>query len=415
MKQVVVIGGGAAGMMAAIAAADAGARVSLYEKNEKLGKKIYITGKGRCNLTNDADAETFFDNIVRNPRFLYSAFHQFQNYDLMEKITAWGLPVKVERGGRVFPQSDKSSDVIRILEKRLKSLGVAIHLRQPVKELLFEEDRCVGIRLKTGCAVPADRVIVCTGGLSYPTTGSTGDGYLLGQQGGHTITEQTPGLVPLNIKESFCKELQGLALKNVSVTMTSGKKELYSGFGEMLFTHFGVSGPLILSASSYLREAKEQPVMLHIDLKPALSEKQLDLRLQREFELFHGKLFKNALVHLFPSSLIPVMVRISGIPGEKKVSQLSREDRETLIRQVKDFTLTVEGTRDYHEAIITQGGISVKEINPRTMESKKKKGLYFAGEVLDMDALTGGFNLQIAFTTGWVSGRAAALEEPSLN
>ena len=407
MTRVIVVGGGAAGMMAAIAAAEAGAAVTLYEKNEKLGKKLYITGKGRCNVTNCSDMETVFGNIVRNPRFLYSSFHQCQNYDVMNLFAEWGLALKVERGERVFPESDKSSDVIRALQRQLQKRNVRICLQQEIKGLYRENGRCSGVVTAENQCVKADAVIVCTGGLSYPSTGSTGDGYRFAAEAGHTIEKQTPGLVPLNVQESWCRQMQGLALKNVSLSVCAGPKEIYSGFGEMLFTHFGISGPLVLSASSYLRDAGTGGVTAHIDLKPALSERQLDDRLLREFEQFHGKQFKNALVHLFPSGLIPVMVEYSGIPGEKKVSELTRADRECLIGKMKNFVLHVTGPREYREAIITQGGVSTKEVNPSTMESKCLRGLYFAGEVLDVDALTGGFNLQIAWSTGWAAGNAA--------
>lgn len=415
MGNVIIVGGGAAGMMAAIAAAEEGQKVTLLEQNEKLGKKVFITGKGRCNVTNSADQETVFANIVRNARFLYSSYYQCQNYDVMDWFAKWGLELKVERGERVFPVSDKSSDVIRTLERQMSRLGVQVRLHQHVERLIVENDRCVGVLVRSTknaqsspTEMRGDAVIVCTGGISYPSTGSTGDGYRLGEQVGHTIVDQTPGLVPLNIKEQFCKDMQGLALKNVTLTLYDGKKELYQGFGEMLFTHFGVSGPLVLSASSYLRNAKTKDLEISIDLKPALSRQQLELRLQREFEQFHSKQFKNALVHLFPSSLIPVMVEVSEISPDKKVAEISREERDNLITKMKDFRLHVIGPRGYQEAIITQGGIATKEIAPASMESKKMPGLYFAGEVLDLDALTGGFNLQIAWSTGWAAGKAAA-------
>lgn len=415
MGNVIIVGGGAAGMMAAIAAAEEGQKVTLLEQNEKLGKKVFITGKGRCNVTNSADQETVFANIVRNARFLYSSYYQCQNYDVMDWFAKWGMELKVERGERVFPASDKSSDVIRTLERQMSRLGVQVRLHQRVERLILEEGSCTGVvvrSVKMASAQPvelrADAVIVCTGGISYPSTGSTGDGYRFGEQAGHTVIPQTPGLVPLNIKEQFCKDMQGLALKNVTLTLYDGKKELYQGFGEMLFTHFGISGPLVLSASSYLRNAKTKELEVSIDLKPALSRQQLELRLQREFEQFHSKQFKNALVHLFPSSLIPVMVEVSGISPDKKVAEISREERDNLITKMKDFRLHVIGPRSYQEAIITQGGIATKEIAPASMESKKTPGLYFAGEVLDLDAMTGGFNLQIAWSTGWAAGKAAA-------
>lgn len=423
MSRVVIIGGGAAGMMAGIAAAGAGHQVRIYEKNEKLGKKIYITGKGRCNLTNACDTEELFGNVVHNPKFLYSSFYAFTNYDIIGLMEQNGCPVKTERGGRVFPVSDKSSDVIRALSLKLRDLGVEVCLHQEVEELLTEpeddgseggkaltevQSRVTGIRLKKGRReIPADAVIVATGGLSYPTTGSTGDGYRFAEKQGHTVTELSPALVPFEVKEPVVKELQGLSLRNISAKILKGNKVLYEEFGEMLFTHFGVSGPVLLSASSYVAaKLKREPLTLSIDLKPALSEEQLDARVLRDFEEIKNKQYKNALVHLLPSKLMPVIVERSGISPEKKVNEITREERHRIVEAVKDFRLTVIGLRGYKEAIITQGGVSVKEVNPSTMESKLVKGLYFAGEVLDLDAVTGGFNLQIAWSTGYLAGNS---------
>lgn len=393
-------------MMAAIAAAGCGHRVRIYEKNEKLGKKIFITGKGRCNLTNACDTEELFGSVVHNPKFLYSSFYAFTNFDLMDLMEGCGCPVKTERGNRVFPVSDKSSDVIRALTEKLRKLGVEVLLHEEVAGLLAEDGAVTGIRLKKGGRkVAADAVIVATGGLSYPTTGSTGDGYRFAKEQGHTVTELSPALVPFETKEAVGKELQGLSLRNINARILKGSKILYEEFGEMLFTHFGVSGPVLLSASSFVAETlKKEPLTLSVDLKPALSTEQLDARLLRDFEEVKNKQFKNALIHLLPTKLVPVIVARSGIDPEKKVNEITRQERQQIIGQMKDFRLTLTGLRDYKEAIITQGGISVREVNPSTMESKKIKNLYFAGEVLDLDAVTGGFNLQIAWSTGYLAG-----------
>ena len=412
MKTVIIVGGGAAGMLAGIAAARNGGTVHIFEKNEKLGKKVFITGKGRCNVTNACDTEDLFRNVVTNSKFLYSSFYGFNNFDMMALLEEAGCPLKTERGNRVFPVSDKSSDVIKALSGMLGRLGAEVHLHSEVKALLLEDGRCRGILLKKGGAetkVYGDAVIVACGGLSYPTTGSTGDGYRFAGAAGHTVTELSPALVPFVVKEPVVKELQGLSLKNIEAVVMRGKKVIYREFGEMLFTHYGVSGPVLLSASSYaVKELKKGPLSLVIDLKPALSEEQLDARLLREFEGTLNKQFKNALVHLFPSKLVPVMVERSGISPEKKVNEITREERKQIIQATKSFTVTITGLRDYNEAIITQGGVSVKEVNPSTMESKLVSGLYFAGEVLDLDAVTGGFNLQIAWSTAWTAGSEAA-------
>ena len=415
MKQVIVIGGGAAGMMAAIAAAGQGAKVTLFEKNEKTGKKIFITGKGRCNLTNACDPETFFDNVISNPKFLYSAFYQMDNRMIMDFFEKTGCMLKEERGARIFPVSDHSSDVIAALNREMNRLHVNVRLHTAVKEILWKETeegkRINGVRLDDGKAEYADSVIVSTGGKSYELTGSTGDGYRFAEKAGHTIKEIKPALVPFTVKEEWCKAMQGLSLKNVSVLIKAEKKKIYEGFGEMLFTHFGVSGPLILSASSsYVKKYRGNQVSLFIDLKPALTVEQLDKRLLRDFEENKNKQFKNSLEGLLPSKMIPVMVELSGITPEKKVNEITREERNRLVLLLKNLELTVTGTRGFQEAIVTQGGVHVKEINPATMESKLVKGLYFAGEVLDLDALTGGFNLQIAWSTGYLAGISAADE-----
>ena len=403
-------------MMAAISAAEKGNRVELYEKNEKLGKKLFITGKGRCNITNAADIEEFFPAVVSNPKFLYSAFYSFTNEQVIRMFERLGVRVKTERGGRVFPVSDRSSDVIQALKKEMERLGVKVYLNSEVKELIIEErnegqeadgrNRIVrGIVLSSGKKICGDAVIVATGGISYPSTGSTGDGYRFAAGCGHKVTELSPSLVPMEVKEWYAGSLMGLSLRNVGVQITDGRKKLYQEFGEMLFTHYGVTGPVILSASSIVgRQLKKKELILHIDLKPALTEEQLDRRVLREFEANHNRQFKNSVDSLFPAKLRPVMVELSGIPEEKKVNEITREERLRFVRQIKDFQMTLTGLRGYREAIITKGGVSVKEIDPGTMESKLASGLYFAGEVLDLDAVTGGYNLQIAWSTGFLAG-----------
>ena len=406
MSRVAVIGGGAAGMLAAIAAAEHGHQVQLFEKNEKLGKKIYITGKGRCNVTNACDTEEQFAAVVHNPKFLYSSFYSFTNQDMMELVERNGCPLKTERGGRVFPVSDKSSDVIRALTVCLKNAGVQVRLYEEVDSVETRDGRVTGIRLKkTREIVSADAVIVATGGLSYPSTGSTGDGYRFAEKTGHTVTDLSPALVPFETSEPVGRDLQGLALKNIQAKILKGKKVLYEEFGEMLFTHFGVSGPVLLSASSYgAAQLKKGPLTLSLDLKPALSEEQLDARILRDFEEQKNKQYKNSLSRLLPAKMIPVIEERSGIDPDKKINEITKDERRRIVQAIKDFRLTLTGLRGYKEAIITQGGISVREINPSTMESKLVKGLYFAGEVLDLDAVTGGYNLQIAWSTGHLAG-----------
>ena len=410
MSRVVVVGGGAAGMMAAIRAAERGFSVLLLEQNEKLGKKIYITGKGRCNLTNACETEELFQNVLRNPKFLYSAFYTFSNWQTMEFFRENGLNIKTERGNRVFPVSDHASDVIRILQKKLKKEKVNVQLCQKVQEILQNEGRVSGVRMESGNVIKADHVIIATGGCSYRSTGSTGDGYRFARDLGHRVEKQIPSLVPFVAAEDWVKELTGLSLRNITVTIKKDKKLLYEDFGELLFTHFGVSGPLILSASSIVNDyAEKMPLDLYIDLKPALEFVQLDKRLLRDFEENSNKAFKNALHKLFPSSLIPIMVAKSGIDGEKKVNEITKEERSAFASLIKALPITLTGFRNFNEAIITRGGVSVREINPSTMESKLVQGLYFAGEVLDLDALTGGFNLQIAWSTGYLAGNSLPL------
>lgn len=401
-------------MMAAISAAESGKSVELFEKNEKLGKKLFITGKGRCNITNAADLEDFFPAVTSNPKFLYSAFYSFTNEQVIALFERLGVRTKVERGGRVFPVSDHSSDVIQALRGEMDRLGVNVHLRAEVKNLIIDERAAKGVTLSDGRKVYGDAVIVATGGISYPSTGSTGDGYRFAGKCGHKVTELSPSLVPMEVKEWYAGELMGLSLRNIEIRITDGKKKLYQEFGEMLFTHYGVTGPVILSASSIVgNRLKDKELTLHIDLKPALTEEQLDKRVLREFEANHNRQFKNAVDSLFPAKLRPVMVELSGIPEKKKVHEITKEERLRFVRLIKDFTMTLTGLRGYNEAIITKGGVSVKEIDPGTMESKLVKGLYFAGEVLDLDAVTGGYNLQIAWSTGYLAGMNAGVEGQS--
>ena len=412
MSHVIVVGGGAAGMFAAIAAAKNGHQVTLYEKNEKLGKKIFITGNGRCNITNAADMEELFDAVVTNSKFLYSSFYGYTNQNVIDFFEDAGVPVKIERGNRVFPISDHSSDVIRALEREMKKVGVKVCLNTEVKSVEAEKGKFNKVVLKDTTTQTADACIVATGGLSYRSTGSTGDGFRFAENVGHKVTQCFPSLVPMETKEPWICELQGLSLRNVEAKILDGKKELYKDFGEMLFTHFGVSGPLIISASSYVgkkfmdKNGQKKELTLEIDLKPALTEEQLDQRVLRDFEENHNRQFKNAITKLFPTKLIPVMLELGGIDPEKKVNSIEKEERKQFVHLIKHFRMTLTGLRDYPEAIITKGGVNVKEIDPGTMESKLVKGLYFAGEVLDLDALTGGFNLQIAWSTGYAAGNA---------
>lgn len=413
MSKVIVIGGGAAGMIAAVFAARNGKEVILIEKNEKLGKKLFITGKGRCNFTNACDVEDLFGNVVTNPKFLYSAFYSFSNHMVMDFFEEIGLPYKVERGNRVFPASDHSSDVIKVLERELKRQKVEILLNTRVKSLIIEKNICRGVRLAmssqgTGRHLQkelyADSVIIATGGISYPRTGACGDGYEFAGAAGHKLAERKPSLVPFELQDKCCKELMGISLKNVSASVYADGKKVYSDFGEMLFTHFGVSGPIIIKASAYIHKYLEKDLTMYIDLKPALDEKQLDERILKDFKLFQNKQLKNSLDKLLLRALIPVVIEKSGLDGEKKVNELTKEERRRLGTVIKKLPFTIKGLRDWDEAIITKGGVIVKEIDPGTMESKLTGGLYFAGEVLDLDALTGGFNLQIAWSTGYLAG-----------
>ena len=405
MHKVIIVGAGAAGLMAAGKAAERGLYVSLVEKNDRVGKKLLISGKGRCNITNNTDIEGLIDNIPGNGNFLYSAFYNFSNSDLIAFLNANGLETKVERGGRVFPVSDVSRDVVETLYRYATGMGAKVILKSPVKEILVREGRVTGVALNDGRTMESSSLIIATGGFSYPGTGSTGDGYEMARRVGHTVTPLRPSLVPLLTGEDWVPELQGLSLRNVAVTIInkSGRK-VFSDFGEMLFTHFGVSGPLILSASRHILDYGYRDVRLVIDLKPALSEETLDARIQRDFEKYTRKQFQNSLDELLPQKLIPVIVKLSSIPGEKPVNQITKEERHRLTRLLKAFEMTITGSRPITEAIVTAGGVCTDEINPSTMESKLVKGLFFAGEVIDVDAYTGGFNLTIAFSTGCLAG-----------
>lgn len=404
MAKTIVIGGGAAGMMAAYAAAMCGNEVSLYEKNEKLGKKVYITGKGRCNVTNACETQDLLGNIVTNPKFMYSPIYTFDNNMVKSFMKEWGCPLKTERGNRVFPQSDKSYDVINALIRAMRENKVDINLDSHVSDILTENGHVTGVRVN-GCDVECDNVILATGGYSYPSTGSTGEGHTMASKLGHHITKCMPALVPFTAAEEWVKELQGLSLRNCGVTIYDGDHKIYEDFGELLFTHFGVSGPTVLSASSYAVDIiRKRPLRLVIDLKPALDEKQLDARILRDFEANINRKFMNSLDKLFPKSLIPVIIERSGIDAQCRVNEITRDKRQGLVKLIKNFDLTLTGLRGFNEAIITHGGVDVKEIDSSTMESKLIKGLYFAGEMIDVDAVTGGFNLQVAWSTGYLAG-----------
>ncbi len=404
-KTVVVIGGGPAGMIACGRLKDRVKKVILIEKNNFLGKKLRITGKGRCNITNTADIEDIMQNIPTNSRFLYSALYSFTNDDIVSLINSRGVPTKVERGGRVFPESDNAHDVADALKRYALGKNVRL-LKDRVTGLLSEDGRITGVKTTSG-KIDADSVIIATGGVSYPQTGSTGDGYRLAESVGHSVVEPKASLVPIETKEKWAKELMGLSLKNVELTLLSESgKKIYSDFGEMLFTHFGVSGPIVLSASCHLKKAKENAKIV-IDLKPALDFQQLDARILRDFEKFNKKHLQNSLDELLPKAIIPVIIECAGLEPHKEVCNITRQERQRLGEIIKSLTLTVKGTRPVSEAIITSGGIKVSEINPSTMESKLVSGLYFAGEVIDVDAYTGGFNLQIAYSTGFLAGENA--------
>lgn len=411
-NNVIVIGAGAAGLMAAGTAAQSGCDVLLLERNERAARKVMITGKGRCNVTNSCTLlNELIGNVPVNGKFLYSAFSRMMPSDVMDFFEEQGVPLKVERGNRVFPVSDKAVDIVDALVNFVRRSGVkTVHGR--AEKLIIEDNAVRGVITDDGRTFEGDKVIVATGGVSYPQTGSTGDGYKLAKQAGHKIIEPKPSLVPLTVHEGWCSDLQGLSLKNVSISVIDTEKyrEVYNDFGEMLFTHFGVSGPMILSASAHLKDMEKGRYELRIDLKPALSHEQLDLRLQKDFRKNANKVFANSLDELLPRKLIPVIVRLSGIAPGIRVNQVTREQRKELAALLKELCLTVTGFRPIEEAIVTSGGVDTKEINPKTMQSKLCDGLYFAGEVIDVDAYTGGFNLQIAFSTGNLAGKSAGEE-----
>jgi len=425
MKNVCVIGGGAAGLMAAYAAAENGHNVLLFEKNEKLGKKIYITGKGRCNFTNDVSAEEFLPNVVRGRKFLTGSIYSFPPRKTIDFLENYGLSIKIERGNRAFPVSDHASDVTKTLEKACKSVGVRIYLNEkviklqcampdiiPMSDIIDNTTRNIipmphiAKIITDKNEYPCDEVIVATGGISYPSTGSTGDGYLFAQEVGHTVTDLKTGLCGINLAGDFFKDLQGLALKNVTFTVKNNGKMVSEEFGELLFTHFGVSGPIVLSTSSIINRLPFEKLVATIDFKPALDEQTLDKRLLRDFEKYKNKQISNALIELLPQKLIPVLLSICAISPAKSVNILTKEERLRVVKTVKAFPLKIRGLRGFEEAIITSGGVELSEINPKTMESKKVQGLRFCGEVLDLDAFTGGFNMQIAFATGYAAGKS---------
>ena len=408
---VIVVGGGPAGMMSAITAAENGNEVLIIEKNSTFGKKLLITGKGRCNITSSLYMSDFIKNTPGNGMFLYSAFQNYTNTDIIEFLRKQGLEVKEERGNRIFPVTDKSIDVLNCFEKRIKELNIKYMLNTTVEKILIKNYEVLGLRTNREI-IKAEKIILATGGKSYPLTGSTGDGYRIASELGHKITPIRPSLVPLEIYEKEeCKKLQGLSLKNVKIKIEEDKKVIYEDFGEMLFTHFGISGPTILSGSAHLvryknidEKLKNKNIKLSIDLKPALTEEQLDDRILRDFKEFKNKQFKHSLDKLLPQKMIPVIIEQSKIEPEKRVNEVTKEERKRLITLLKNFEITIKGFRPVEEAIITSGGINIKEINPKTMESKLIKGLYFAGEIIDVDAYTGGFNLQIAYSTGYTAG-----------
>ena len=412
MKNTIIIGGGPAGLMAAISSSKNGDKVTIIEKMHSCGKKLLITGKGRCNITNNSEMDKFMENTPTNAKFLYGAFNNFTNRDIIELLENEGVKTKVERGERIFPVSDRSKDVLEALLHILKRQNVQILTGSAVKRIIIDNDKNVlGVELDNKKEIKADKIILATGGKSYPVTGSTGDGYKLAKDLGHTITKIEPSLVPLTSRDEVCKELQGLSLRNVAIQLYICDKVVYKDFGEMLFTHFGVSGPIVLSASSYLVKTKNieeilknNQVKIEIDLKPALSEEKLDARILRDFEEQKNKQFKNSLDKLLPQKLIPVIIEKTNINENKKINEITKQERQKLVNELKHFKININGTRPIEEAIVTSGGINVKEINPKTMESKLINGLYFAGEIIDLDCLTGGYNLQVAWSTGYTAG-----------
>lgn len=412
MRNTVIIGGGPAGLMAAIYSAKNEDKVTIIEKMNSCGKKLLITGKGRCNITNNAQMDKFMANTPTNQKFLYGVFNNFTNKDIIELLESEGVKTKVERGERVFPVSDRAQDVLEALLHILKKENVQILTNTTAKRIITDDEKNVlGVELDDGKEIKADKIILATGGKSYPVTGSTGDGYRIAKDLGHTITKIEPSLVPLTSHDEVCKKLQGLSLRNVAIRLQICDKVVYKDFGEMLFTHFGVSGPIVLSASSYLVKTKnieqilkEDKVELEIDLKPALSEEKLDARILRDFEEQKNKQFKNSLDKLLPQKLIPVIIEKTNINESKKINEITKQERQKLVNELKHFKISINGTRPIEEAIVTSGGINIKEINPKTMESKLINGLYFAGEIIDVDCLTGGYNLQVAWSTGYTAG-----------
>ena len=406
MSEVIVIGAGAAGMMAAISAADCGHKVLVLEKNEKPGKKLYITGKGRCNVTNACDAEDYFGHLLHNPKFMYSGYYGFDSRAVMDFFEDEGVPLKVERGERVFPQSDKSADILDALKRAMKNRGVTLRYRTKVQKILEEDGRACGVQLEDGRNLKADAVILATGGKSYPQTGSDGDGYRMAAKAGHGITTLRPALVPLIVSEEWVRTLQGLSLKNVSLRAVHEGKTFFEEQGEMMFTHFGITGPLVLSLSSYMAKFGYENVQLYLDMKPALSPEKLDERLLRDLSESQNKQLRNAFLKLLPQKMVPITLNLAGLDEYEESNRLGASKRKAYASLLKAIPMTVTGTRGFKEAIITSGGIDCKEINPSTMESRILKKLYFAGEIIDVDALTGGFNLQIAWSTGVLAGRS---------
>lgn len=402
--RIAVIGGGPAGMIAAGVAGSRNKNITLFDKNNKLGKKLFITGKGRCNITNDSDIETLLENVIVNNKFLYSAFYTFTNYDIISLLEKYGVKTKVERGNRVFPKSDKSSDVIRALEKYLIDNNVKIRLSKSVSNIKLGKPDGFELFYEDGNSETFDKVILATGGMSYQQTGSTGEGYKYAKDLGHTIIKPKPALVPCEVKEKWAKELQGLSLKNVSISAYNKDSKIFEEFGEMIFTHYGISGPIVLTMSNYINKYPNDKIRINIDLKPSLSEEKLEKRIIRDFEKYSRKQFKNSLNDLLPNKLIPVVIKLCGINEEKFVNQITKDERRNLVNTLKGLSLSFTKFRPLNEAIITSGGISTEEIDPSTMESKIVKGLFFAGEVIDVDALTGGYNLQIAYSTGYLAG-----------
>ncbi|MCQ4921683.1 NAD(P)/FAD-dependent oxidoreductase [Tissierella carlieri] len=401
-EKICIVGAGPAGIIAAGIAGSRGKDVTLIEKNERIGKKLFITGKGRCNITNNAPIEDFFDNVMKNKNFLYSSFYSFTNRDIVNLLESYGLETKVERGNRIFPLSDKSSDVIKAFQKFLVANNVKLLLDTKVNSIDIKNEKFI-LRTNRDETI-FDKLVIATGGKSYPATGSTGDGYIFAEGLGHSITKIRPSLVPVEVKETWIKDLQGLSLKNVTLSAYAKKKIIYEEFGEMIFTHYGISGPIVLSMSNYLYRYINDGIRLSIDLKPALDDKKLDDRILRDFELNNNKKMKNALDDLLPQKLISIILFLSDLDPEKIINQITKEERLKLLNSIKEFPLTFKFFRPIEEAIVTSGGVSTKEINPSTMESKKVPGLYFAGEIIDVDALTGGYNLQIAYSTGYLAG-----------